>query len=30
VTSLRAGPVDDAALEVPKGYRKSNKQTFKM
>lgn len=30
VTSLRIGPVDAAALEVPKGYRKSNKLTFKM
>ena len=30
VTSLRVGPVDAAALEVPKGYRKSNKLTFKM
>ena len=30
VTSLRVGPVDAAALEVPKGFRKSNKLTFKM
>jgi hypothetical protein len=30
VTSLRVGPIDAAALEVPKGYRRSNKQTFKM
>lgn len=30
VTSLRVGPVDAAALEVPHGYRKSNKLTFKM
>lgn len=30
VTSLTVGPVDAAALEVPKGYRKSNKRTFKM
>ncbi|MBI5600033.1 MAG: hypothetical protein HY944_00550 [Gemmatimonadetes bacterium] len=30
VTSLRIGPVDAAALEVPKGFRKSNKLTFKM
>lgn len=30
VTSLKVGPVDAAALEVPKGFRKSNELTFKM
>jgi hypothetical protein len=30
VTSLRVGPVDAAALEVPKGFRKSNERRFKM
>lgn len=30
VTSLRIGPVDAVALEVPKGFRKSNKLTFRM
>ncbi|MDP1892475.1 MAG: hypothetical protein Q8K55_16440 [Gemmatimonadaceae bacterium] len=30
VTSLRVGQVDDGALELPKGYRKTNSRTFKM
>jgi len=30
VTAIRVGPVDRTALDIPRGYRKTNTRTFKM